>query len=795
MARGEGFPKLTAPSFSSFTPNQLEGVVAAGKKAGKEARDPEDGDRKRLRRSHDDDDGDHGSKRSRREGSHREGSRREDRHRKDRHRDHKEVKGKDRQDTEMVLRDTRSRSERRLSRSPRPRAEPQRTARPAQAKDVKSDHFFFDLKGDPLILKYGGIEKSKIPSYRRYGAGRVLGTAGRLFIHRETARDQFSLLMPGEGSVIFKDKDGLRSKNSRASRNPVLLRGRKASAPEVDDEDYLALESSKQTRRDAKSDSSDVETRPDYRSIEGKAKVKSGIDTDSSDESDSGDELPPLDQSNPLKWRSMQLSRRVKDQPEDIEAWLELVDHQDALLKAGQSLDHQVLENEAHSYVEIKVSMLESALSHTARPQDRLKVLNHLMREGLKIWNSKTAAKKWQEVLKDEEDDFQLWKLHLDFSMSNLASFRFDDIKAMLLSRLMRVLSTPESDASKSYAQASYIFLRTTKFIHDAGYKELAVAAWQAMIELTFFRPAGLDGKDAALGAFEEFWESEVPRIGEDGALGWKEFVNSPGDAPEPVKHSPAQAEHPKDLYKAWANEERRQADRARCPARTLDEGNDDDPFRVVMYSDVAPLLFYVPDNILPRVGRQLLNGFLIFFGLTSLSSTDDWTALALEDPFLNEGRINLSNEAGKNKAADQETTKPMPDFAPASLHATLTPELLFSGDSWYQCFPGVNHLQLQTLDLVQNTTKQLVSNIALQEDLALYHLALGTLRTPANLKKLAKSLLKQFPTSLALYHGYALAENAQTHVDVARKVLASATELASVSILVQCDIVWQLLD
>lgn len=696
-----------------------------------------------------------------------------------------------RSETERSSTHSRKESERLRTRSPGSRSDLRRPNPAAQAQPVKSDYFFIDVKGDPLIIKYGGLERSKIPAYRRYGYGRVLGTTGRLIIHRDGARDQFSLLMPGEGSAAFKDKDGLRSRSGRARRNPLLLRARKDAEAEADDDGYLAIGSSKKSRRlsESDSDAANVNTKPDYRSIEGKAKANPGgvleLESDS-EESDSEDELPSLEQSNPLKWRSIQLSRRVKDHPEDTATWIELVDHQDALLKAGESLDHQLLENEAHSYTEIKVSMLETALVHASDPQLRLETLTYLMREGLKVWNSNTADKKWSEVFKIEgEDNFDLWRLYLDFSMTSLASFRVENIKTLILNRIGRVVVIPESDPSQNFGQAIYLFLRATKFLHDAGYRELAFAAWQAMLEMTFSRPINLDSTKNAMDTFEEFWESEVPRLGEQNAVGWRKFTESPGDAPEPAEYSAPSFEETKDSYKAWANEERWQAQRASLPARTLDQGNDDDPFRVVMFSDIAPLLFLIPDDCLPQLGPQLLNGFLIFLGLPPLSSLDEWTAMALQDPFITEFRDYSSGYRREDDAQDLETDKRKPNFAPAIMRVAATPELQFSetGDGWFHSLPPADQLTSPSAGAAKNMLGQLVQSriSAVQDELALYYLSLNFVQDPVTLKKLARSLLKQNPTSFALYKGYALAEHARGNSDVARTVLASATELASV--------------
>lgn len=734
------------PKFSSFRPKDAEG---SGEKRRREKRDEDGDDRKRRHRS--EREHDHHSKRRRHESHRREG-------------------------------------ERRRSRSPRERTERHVESHSRGDKEVKSDLFFFDTKGDPLIVKYGGIERSKIPAYRRYGGGRVLGTTGRLVIHRDGSRDQFSLRMPGEGSALFKDKDGLRTKRPRLlKRQPVTLRPRKKGPEDEEDESYLALESSKKgERHDDESESSDGDELPSYRAIE--VKPKAGP-RDSSDSSDSDDEVPALDQSNPLKWRSIQLSRQVKEHPDDIDAWIELVDHQETLLRAGESLDHKVLENEVHSYAEIKVSMLESALSNTRTPQDRNRVLSYLMREGLKVWNAKTAAKKWSEVREDEQHNFILWKIHIDFCTSNIASFQYDEVKQMLITRLREATSRSSSEYRQNdWTEAAYVFLRATRFIHDAGYRELAVAAWQALLELTFFRPHHIGNGQEALDAFQDFWESEVPRVGEADAQGWRQFVESGSDAnaPEPLKDN-AQADSSRDPYKSWANAERLEAEKARLPSRTMDEGTEDDPFKVVMYSDIEPLLFLVPESAMPRVSWQLLDAFMIFSGYPPCFCSDEWIETAWQDQFLTGARGSMGTQGAweSKEVVTDEVSRKQPAFGVSNLYAKCTPELLFPGGNWFHFFSSTARSHAVDTGWVRNVTGQLVHGAGM-EGLATYYLSLCSLDQSLNIKKLAKGLLKKYPANTELYNAYALAEYTQGNRDTATKVLSSASSISKVCKLFQ---------
>lgn len=742
--------ELKAPKFSSFKPKEKDSGASAGLRSRERERD-RDPERKRHHRSE----------------SHRH------HHHSKRHRsEHRERE-----------------KSRRSSREGTP--EHQRRVDPPRDSRETSRLYVIDTKGDPLIIRYGHLDRSQIPAYYRDGYGKVLGTTGRLVIHRDGPRDQFSLRMPGEGSYAFKDRDGLRSKAWRVRTRPFRIRKQENEPLQEADDGFLPLSTSKKRKRGQEdTESSDEEEKPSYRSIEGKAKPRQFVDSDLESDSDSAAEEVDLDQNNPLKWKSIQLSRRVKDQPDDIDAWLELANHQDALLRAGEDIDHRALEAEVHSFAEIKLHMLESALANVSTPQDRIRVLVPLMREGVKVWNSKTAAKKWVDLQKDVETSFTLWKTHLDFALSNMSTFHYESIKQMHLDRLGQILARSGSDPSvEDFNEAIYVFLRSTRFIHDSGYKELAVAAWQAFLELGFFRPPHLDDRAAAFESLRDFWESEVPRIGEADAQGWAKFVGDGGigDAPEPLEHKKDLVSNSRDDYRRWAVIEHSQAEKARMPARTMDEGIEDDPFRVVMFSDIEPLLFVVPRTIMQDVQEQLVDAFLIFAGFPPTFRSSTWTEEAFHDQFLvgsstTEEPRTLDVPSGDEEDPIEIQRKP-PAFTHQPLCVSQSPEVLFSGNEWFSHLPDRDVSNEVELSLAANTTKQL-AHAANFEALAGFHLALCAAWDGAGVKKPAKALLKRYPANLDLYGAYALAESASGSHDVAVKVFSSATALASVSTL-----------
>ncbi|PFH58461.1 hypothetical protein XA68_13667 [Ophiocordyceps unilateralis] len=755
----KGDEKLSVPKFSSFKPKEPDPISESQR-----------GKRKYVAR---DQDG--------------QGHLHQDKRRRDRRRDEERHPPSQRRHPDSHRRDTSRRGK-----------EHQRSGDPGRDKERRlPDHgvassvpglFVIDKKGDPLIRKYG-LDRSKIPSYCRYGGNRVLGTDGRLVMHRDGPIQKFSLLFPGERlsdvlgerSTGVRNKDGLRSRDW-LKRQPHRLRARRSEiADDDDDEGFLCIGRPRKRRgRHVHSESSDGEDPTPWRSIETKAKVDD--DDDSDDEGNCASDVAERD--DPSRWKSSQLHRQVKDHPDDIDAWLELVAHQDTLLSGVEKADS---EKTARGLAEVKVHLLESALPHASRSEDRERVLVALMRHGIKIWTRNVASKKWTQISEDEHRSFTLWKMHLDYNMSNIATIQFEDVKKMMVERLHNVCSRGLG-TNEDLAEAIYLFLRATRFIHDAGYKELAVAAWQGLLELSFFRPEGAESQAEALAAFRDFWESEVPRLGDAGARGWRCYAQNDGfgEAPEPVTDDEPVHASPRDPYDAWGAAERLCGRRALMPARTMDAGTDDDPFRVVMYSDIEPLLFLIPQSELVNATQQLIDAYLLFCGLPPVFRSSEWIEMAWNDQFVIRSRPSIGLQpVWEVEVRDQDgSTGKWPWSDKGAYHARMSASLLFSGSSWFRYLDVADGEHVMDLGWVEATSKQLVSSLNLSS-LALYYLGLRFARDAGSIKKDARTLLKQYPTDVRLFNAYAVAEFANGNDDLADRVLASALEspaLASAS-------------
>lgn len=654
--------------------------------------------------------------------------------------------------------------------------------------------FTVDKRGDPLIVKYGSNDRAKVPAYRRSGAGRLLGAHGRLRLLYDGSKEMFTLGdRPGEDPSAFRDRH-LLSKASRTKSRVFRLRPDPVHESNHDPDkeaDFVPLSGSrhqKPSSRDAVEDHG-----PDYRSIQGKAKARDFVDSDleSADTSDEETDAA-IRASNPARQRSADLSRHLKENPGDVDAWLELVDLQATLLGMDENAQQDRTSDEAKGLASMRVSLLEEALSNIRDTSHRERLLLRLMREGSRAWTNKQLAKRWAD-LKLQGSSFSLWKAHLNHELCQMTTFTYDGLRSIHLER-MRLLTQQLFDAAKMLPtdtntnpsdqligicdEIVYVFTRLTCFLRDAGYSELAVAAWQGALDLAFAPPgfAGRPEPDDLKKSLQAFWESEVPRVGEVGAQGWRDFD------PEDISDAPYSSEKPalpllgtRDVYKAWAAVEKHQGQNAALPARTLDEGVEDDPFRIVMFSDLEPLLLSIPPSVLERtdVKATILDAFLLFCRLPTASGSCRKLLREMRaDPYIIRQKTGLDEADFEYENHTGDGIKKPPKFSDPGRQLCPSNDVLFAGKEWFGLF---TYDASPEYELALTVTTQLATNFEF-EPISEYSLGLAWNKDPARIRKVAKALIRKWPNNTKLYASYAVAEWRHGNRDVARTVLQSST-------------------
>ncbi|KAE8339239.1 hypothetical protein BDV24DRAFT_165617 [Aspergillus arachidicola] len=744
--------KKSIPRFASFKPRPAP---------------PPEADRPPERRSRD------SSEKEDRHGHHSKRHRSRHRHHRDhsRSRDHR----RERKDIRHGHKEAHH-SERELI--PEHRSAPQDTVK---LEEEASDLFVVDRKGDRYNIIYGTIHRYNVPFYHRIGRGSVLGLPPTYKIDRDTA----------EGDALIIKADAWRSDGSR-TRSKSIISGvntqktkilRIRPAPALDaaadaSKDYLPLKASMhQKPSDTSGDEGSDDEKYGYRSIHGKAKHEDNLPSDMEEVSDtnlSGDETVRVDPDKEIKQRSVELSRNVELNPTDVRAWIDLVEHQESLLKGSEGEMKTLTYAEKKSLADIKISLYEKALKKIGDHASRDLLLLGLLEEGAKLWDTKKLSARWQAVLKSNPHFISLWVKYLDFQQTEFLDFTYERCYATFID-CMRLNKSASDNPEKSHVQV-YLFLRLTLFMREAGFAEHAVGLWQAILELTLFHKGTIDSataREEVLSAFMDFWDSEVARVGEVGAKGWQSGHNT---LLEPRSFTPQLRVNSKSIFASWMSCEREHIHNARLPARSLDEENDD-PYRVVLSTDLREVLSLVWGLASTDV---LVDSFLYFCHLPPIAFTNDSkkTNHWMGDSFLRNEFMSSSDPALDRWVhkynTDTRNTASVPVYFQNFVHSFDT--LFADHEAWFSSIgPWATAVLNSQSDVdpgwVLKVLRSLVEAMPQNDHLAAYSIAVELACDRIKAAKYAKSLLKKRPSSLWLYNVYALIECRSGNLEAANRV------------------------
>lgn len=672
--------------------------------------------------------------------------------------------------------------------------------------------FVVDLLGDPNNLNFGTLHRYTTASYFRFGAGNVVGSSMNLRIDRAVSTEK--------GLVLSDHTHGLPKKRDKHARwrldqegvREVKIKPREKNDPAIDPAaDYVFLEAAQRAKRRRGDDglpvdgvSSSDEDDTHYRSVDGKAKSKKEpadqdlkYNSDTSSQQDiAGRGLLTLDESAQRK--RVQLSRRTEVEPTNFEAWISLINHQDNMLGRGQNFQKTRLTNaERRSNTEIKLSMFEKALEKVKDPEGREFLLLGMMQEVIRIRGIDKTSSCWKRILQQNPQSLRLWIKYLDFMQTSFTHFRFEEVQSVYLDCLNLTRGARTSgeisldEANKVLEIQIYVVLRMTLFMRESGFTEHATAAWQALLEFVFFKPIivqasdhGKDGSshEATVSLFENFWDSEVPRIGEEGAEGWASFSRKQGEPPQPRIETADNLGDSKGHWKSWLASERRHSLLSRNPARTIDDIEENDPYRIILFSDIRPFLIDPPS----LAGQQLiLDAFIAFCYLPPFGAEGPDSRLRVwgRDCFLRNDALRLNGKLEDSwklhfpKQTESSEEQDSIDKGGIRLHSgaqdpfqfpvrdyQVSSDSLFAEKQWFsafdtwqeQCFGDGGPVEVAC---VLRSLKSLISIGAGGEAIALYVLALELRTSPGTVRKTAKNLLRKRPFSIRLYNAYALIE------------------------------------
>ena len=476
--------------------------------------------------------------------------------------------------------------------------------------------------------------------------------------------------------------------------------------------------------------------------------------------------------------KTRELNAAVRQRPRDEAAWLALAESLDAPIQAGgQSHDDR---RGAAASAERKAEVLRRAVS--ANPESETLRLA-LLKACEAYLPHEEIDSEWQRAVKEMPTSVALWSSLLGRRGAAFGAYTAGAQRA-LGARAIRALAerldgaraggTPSAMLS-GLERAILLLLSRAAFAEkSSGYSERALSLLMAAIEMSCFAPkSDANGNNTATMSssrlydlFEEFWEAEVPRIGESSAKGWSDWheAGKPSEAAASTAEQPLADDDNGDggnhqdgsgrwshlvdesgwrdpsrrVYASWAATETRLDKTCVLPIRASSspDAAEDDPERVVLAEDLRPFLVQLKsDEARPELFLAAASLLRVPHAQEHLPSSHPLAALC---------------SAGAETAAELLPDNATPFIAAAGEGRRVARALLTSGCA---AFPTDVRLARALL----NTADQ---------------------RTP--IRKLAKSLLKRQPAYLPLWLVYADAEANLGNTAEARKVCLSALTLCA---------------
>ncbi|KAJ3569428.1 hypothetical protein NP233_g5061 [Leucocoprinus birnbaumii] len=471
--------------------------------------------------------------------------------------------------------------------------ERQKFAADPRAHDDSYKIFFTDTKGDSLTLQYGGIYAGDIPRYRLHRGGRqILGLSSAWMVYRRAGKG-IEVGLKGTQKASGLSDSSARSLLALPPTKKILASTTSTKYEEVDGVIRLP---SRRGRRDPEDSYRAITTARDSDS-DSDSSVGSADDESDEESSDSS----PILTSQQIAIKQLELE--LSEDPSAVDKWL-------SLLNRTLSTIPITSRNATKARSEITVSILSRALSATTKNGlSRLLRLRY-MKAGEEIWQEAKLNAEWEEALK--VGGTEIWMEWLEWrirSMKNMDG---------LLTEVLRVYSAFDKDEGEFGELAKLrVFWRVAVLYRDAGFTEKAMAMFQAQAELTFKHPANIGDvtTKTRLSELEEFWDSEMPRVGEEGAEGWTKWhASGKPEAPiAPITALDTQDATQLDPFRQWSFNEAQRDQSSLLPAKSFDKVAEVDPYATVLFSDIRPFLFEIRR---PGTGFAFRLAWLSFLGL-----------------------------------------------------------------------------------------------------------------------------------------------------------------------------------
>ncbi|KAM3853173.1 nuclear exosome regulator NRDE2 isoform 2-T2 [Vipera latastei] len=480
----------------------------------------------------------------------------------------------------------------------------------------------------------------------------------------------------------------------------------------------------------------------------------------------------PQNVDSPLMAKVEEYNCRVRENPRDVNAWMDLVSFQDELMRhpscyAISEGERETRKKSSKLILEKKLAILERAIENNPNEVDlklaRLKLC-------IEFWEPSAVVKEWQKLIFLHPNNPALWQKYLLFCQSQFSTFTVSKTHGCY-GKCLSTLSAVYDGSMLSHPAlpgTEEAMLDNVKDLPTRGQREF----------------------------FEPFWDSGEPRIGEKGAKGWKAWmhqqekggwvvINPPDEDEEDVEDEEEIKDRSLPKWQNWLHIERSREARHWLPwhpEKNKKQSSDDceDPERQVLFDDLGPSLIRLSS---PELQFQLLSSFLQFLGVPGSCR------LLLSSFYIAMDENNLFDNGYNNQGI--LTSLDMPLFGVSNIghmdsmvqgekHVTHSKE----GEQFIQ------NLFHMTLPLFSGKDRSNLCIFWLQYEIAkvIQYLKMGKKKKlklqGKKSKKLAKNLLKapDNRNNVSLWQLYAYLEWLLGNIEDARKVFDTSLGMAGIN-------------
>lgn len=245
--------------------------------------------------------------------------------------------------------------------------------------------------------------------------------------------------------------------------------------------------------------------------------------------------------------RNKELNSAVSKDPRNVDAWLSLINFQDemsSLVSGNFRKNANVTTGGSKVVLERKLDMFAKAISHN--PNDIDLIVGRFETLG-RLHDANVVNAEWAKEIALRTDSAPLWLAYLRFVQSNFNHFSISHFRTVY-SAAIRYLNRAKLNFLDALLEfegcLAELLIRAATVEFQAGYRERAIAIFQATLEINFSPPEIVSSafnrvtklQDAGhltaarsllLSNFAAFWESGLPRFGEKDAHGWKHEFNT----------------------------------------------------------------------------------------------------------------------------------------------------------------------------------------------------------------------------------------------------------------------------